>query len=159
MFVRAYVELPLPVERLAGALTDQPQRWLPGIAASSEEMGDKLLLQVGFPIDHHRLDRKVMLDLGAPVQTPGRTWLPITWRAAAQPSLFPDLEGELEVAPLGKELTQVGLSARYKPPFGMLGESLDRALLHRVAEATVRDFVERVAAGLVELSRARNGRF
>ena len=97
------------------------------------------------------------LDLGEPVQTPDRTWLPLTWRAVSRPGLFPHLEGELEVAPLGRQVTQVGLSARYKPPFGLLGESLDRVLLHRVAEATIRDFVERVAAGLVELSRASNG--
>ncbi len=58
------------------------------------------------------------------------------------------LDGELEVAPLGPNLTQVGLSASYKPPRGLLGASLDRALLHRVAEATVRDFVKRVAAVL-----------
>jgi len=157
MFVRACVELPLPVERLAGLLTHDPERWIPGLAASSEELGDGLLLQVGFPIDNHRLDRRVELDLGAPVQTPGRTWLPLTWRAVSKPGLFPHLEGELEVAPLGRQVTQVGLSARYKPPFGLIGESLDRALMHRVAEATIRDFVERVAAGLVELSRAGNG--
>jgi len=55
MFVRACVELPLPVERLAGLLTHDPERWIPGLAASSEELGDGLLLQVGFPIDNHRL--------------------------------------------------------------------------------------------------------
>ena len=40
------------------------------------------------------------------------------------------------------------MSGRYSPPFGSVGEALDRALLHRVAEATVRDFVERVAASI-----------
>ena len=72
--------------------------------------------------------------------------------------MYSRISGACAVAALGKDLTQVGLSARYTPPFGLLGASLDRALLHRVAEATVRDFVERVAAGLVALSRTGNGR-
>jgi predicted RNA-binding protein with PIN domain len=36
--------------------------------------------------------------------------------------------------------------ARYVPPAGRLGASVDRAVMYRVAEATVDDFVDRVAA-------------
>jgi hypothetical protein len=36
---------------------------------------------------------------------------------------------------------------------GPLGRAVDRALLHRVAEATLKDFLDRVAAILSELSR------
>jgi hypothetical protein len=46
-------------------------------------------------------------------------------------------------------------SARYQPPLGLLGSAADRALLHRVAEATIRDFVQRLAqAILIEASTA-----
>jgi hypothetical protein len=40
------------------------------------------------------------------------------------------------------------MSARYLPPWGALGSAVDRALLHRVAEATVKDFLDRVGAAL-----------
>jgi hypothetical protein len=40
------------------------------------------------------------------------------------------------------------LSASYVPPLGELGWRLDRALLHRVAESTVRSFLLRLAASL-----------
>ena len=148
MFLRAYVELKLPIAEVAAALLQTPADWIPRLASSAEEHGDQLLAEVGFPVSGRRVGKRVELEMGAPVRTPGRTWLPVTWRATGPYGIFPTLEGELEVAALGDHLTQLGLSARYKPPFGLVGESLDRALLHRVAEATIRDFVERVGAAL-----------
>ena len=44
--------------------------------------------------------------------------------------------------------TQLAMTARYTPPFGLLGRVADRGLLHRVAEATVKDFVDRVGEAL-----------
>ncbi len=148
MFLRSYVELNLPIADVEEALLHTPAEWIPGLASSAEERGDQLLGEVGFPVSGRQVGKQVEIELGAPVRTPGRTWLPITWRATGPRGIFPTLEGELEVAALGPHLTQLGLSARYKPPFGLVGESLDRALLHRVAEATIHDFVERVGVAL-----------
>ena len=39
---------------------------------------------------------------------------------------------------------QLAISARYDPPLGAVGRAIDRALLARVAEATVKDFLDRV---------------
>jgi len=36
------------------------------------------------------------------------------------------------------------MSARYVPPLGALGRVIDRAVLFRVAEATIKDFLDRV---------------
>jgi len=148
MFVRSYVELNLPITDVEGVLLRTPAEWVPGLAASAEERGHQLLCEVGFPVSRRQVGKRVEIELGSPVRTPGRTWLPITWRATGPHGIFPTLEGELEVAALGSHLTQLGLSARYKPPFGPIGDALDRALLHRVAEATIRDFVERVGAAV-----------
>ncbi len=153
MFVRSYVEVALPAAVLEAVLVRDPERWIPALAVQADEHARHLMIEVGFPVDHHRVGKRVQLDLGEPVHTQARTWLPLSWRATGAPGLFPALEGELEVAALGREMTQVGLSARYKPPFGLLGQSLDRVMLHRVAEATVRDFVQRVAGELERLGR------
>ena len=45
---------------------------------------------------------------------------------------------------LGEDRTQLAISARYRPPLGVVGRTVDRVLLHRVAEATVKDFLDRV---------------
>jgi uncharacterized membrane protein len=58
------------------------------------------------------------------------------------------LDAELEFASLGDELTQVSLSGRYQPPLGLVGRTIDKALLSRVAEATIKDFVDRLARAL-----------
>ena len=38
------------------------------------------------------------------------------------------------------------MAGSYRPPLGPLGEAVDRAVLRRVAAATIRSFVARVAA-------------
>jgi len=38
------------------------------------------------------------------------------------------------------------MAGSYRPPLGSLGQALDRAILHRVAAATIRRFVVQVAA-------------
>ncbi len=148
MFVRYYLELHLPAPIAVEALVRTPERWIPALASSADDHGHRLLMEVGFPVGPRRVGKRVAIDLGEPVRTAGRTWLPISWRATGPRELFPALEGELEVAPVGTNVTQLGLSARYEPPFGLLGKTLDRALLHRIAEATIRDFVERVRVAL-----------
>lgn len=152
MFLRAYVELTLPLAEVEEALLRTPAEWIPGLASSAEQHRDQLLAEVGFQISGFQVGKRVEIELGPPVRTPGRTWLPVTWWATGPSGIFPTLEGELEVAGLGPHLTQLGLSARYRPPFGLVGESINRTLLHRVAEATVRDFVERVAVALRQVA-------
>ena len=49
---------------------------------------------------------------------------------------------------MGSARTQLGLSANYEPPLGVLRKIADRALFHRVAEVTVKDFLERIGERL-----------
>ena len=107
-----------------------------------------MLAEVGFPVDGHRVSKNVEIDVGAPVASTGKTWIPITWRATGPTGLFPVLDAELEFASLGTELTQLSLSGRYQPPLGLVGKTIDRALLSRVAEATIKDFVDRLARAI-----------
>jgi hypothetical protein len=56
------------------------------------------------------------------------------------------MEAELTVAAMADSLTQVVFQGNYQPPLGSVGRMLDRALLSRFAEASVKDFVDRVIA-------------
>jgi hypothetical protein len=58
------------------------------------------------------------------------------------------LEGELMLASLGARLTQLSLNGRYQPPLGLVGRTIDKALLSRVAEATIKDFIDRLASAI-----------
>ena len=44
--------------------------------------------------------------------------------------------------------TLIRFRGNYRPPLGPLGEALDRAAFHRLAEGTVENFVERVVERL-----------
>ncbi len=153
MFLRAFVEIGLPAPAAARVLRRLPQTLVRSFAVEAIDHGHTVLAEVGFPVAGWRVGKQVELELGDPVETASRTWLPIWWKATGAATLFPSLEGELEAAPLGKNLTQIGLSARYKPPFGVVGSTLDRVLLHRIAEATIQDFLQRVAAAVESQSR------
>ncbi len=143
MFARYFVELPLEAERVEEALTQAPDRWLPGIAMDANHQGDRLMAEVGFG-DEVRIARQVSIELGSPVRMATKTVLPLRWTAAGVAGLFPSLDADLEIAPLGPARTQLAMSARYVPPLGVVGRAINRAVLFRVAEATLKDFLDRV---------------
>lgn len=142
----------MDVDQARDLLTRSPEAWLPGIAGSASERGERLLAEVGFG-DDPRVAKHVEIGFGTPISLATGTILPMHWVAAGPRGLFPDLNADLEVAPLGTHQTQLSMSARYVPPLGSLGRVIDRAVMHRVAEATLKDFIDRVAeAMLVEAS-------
>lgn len=149
MFIRYYLDLSLPFEEVEKGLLANPEVWLPGVAREAEDRGEQLLAEVGFSFDDaHRLSKEVHIELGPPHCTPGKTMLPLSWKATGPERLFPSLDADLEIAVLGRSRTQLSISARYRPPLGVVGKALDRVLLHRVAEATIKDFMEQVGTGI-----------
>ena len=74
--------------------------------------------------------------------------LPLTWEPDGLEGLLPRLDANLELGPLGEDRTQLAISARYRPPLGVLGQAIDRVLLHRMAEATLKDFLDRLGAAI-----------
>jgi hypothetical protein len=75
--------------------------------------------------------------------------LAIRWEAAGSGSgLFPVLDADVRLTPAGEHLTLLTLTGSYRPPFGRAGEAVDRAVMHRIAAATVRNFIATMAAVL-----------
>lgn len=148
MFVRYYLDLALPFPEVERAFLTDPAAWLPAVAQEADEQGDRLLGEVGFG-DDRRFEKKIEIRVGQPAHLSGTTLLPMTWKATRANGVFPSLEADLELAPMGPDRTQVSISARYRPPLGGVGRVLDRALMHRVAEATIKDFLDRVGQRLV----------
>ncbi|MDP9340761.1 MAG: hypothetical protein M3Q23_01360 [Actinomycetota bacterium] len=152
MFVRAFTDLPVPFGLAEESLLRSPQTWVPGLASDADARGERLLAEVGVGRPGRRINKQVEIDVGPSVRFPSKTVLQLSWRAVGPKGLFPELEGDLEIAPMGPTRSQVSLSARYVPPLGAAGKLVDRALLHRVAEATVQDFVHRTAETLEALA-------
>lgn len=75
--------------------------------------------------------------------------MPLKWSATGPTVLFPVMEADLEIAPLGAHQSQLSFSGSYDPPLGSVGRQLDRLLLHQLAEATVRALLKRLVSELL----------
>jgi hypothetical protein len=64
--------------------------------------------------------------------------------------MFPTMRARLTVFALTATETQLELEGTYDPPLGPIGDLLDAALGHRLAEASVQRFVAEVAGWLRE---------
>ena len=153
MFIRYFIEIPRPMAEVEPELLESPGSWSAGPARGAEARGEELLAEVGFGPPGARIGKRVELQFGEPIRLPSKTVLPMSWKPAGLEGLLPRLEADIEVGELGPERTQLSISARYTPPFGSFGRVLDRGLLHRVAEATVKDFLDR-AGQILSADRA-----
>lgn len=118
------------------------------MSASDEAYGEEVtgLMRVG-PTGFSRLVRVQFRDLPERGNSAG---LALRWEVAgAGGVLFPVLDADVELIRAGPQATWLTLAGAYRPPLGALGDALDRAILHRVANATIRGFLGRIAAGIV----------
>lgn len=92
--------------------------------------------------------KDVELEIGETVALENSTILPISWKAVGGEMLFPIMQADLVVEPLGQEVVKVTFRGSYEPPLGAVGRIIDRALLHRLAEVSVKNFLDRLAIAL-----------
>ncbi len=147
MFAEHLVLLPYGFSTVERALADPRHPWTVGLDGAG---GDELLARVGVRVVGVPVYKQVKLELGQPQLRIGanRMLMPVSWRTSGGPPLFPVLEGHLEVEGAGPEQTTLSLKANYQPPLGRLGRIADRTVLRGLAQATVKDFVERLAGEL-----------
>jgi hypothetical protein len=136
-------------------------------------VGDEVQLEVGFAVARERLrqlaDGGALLGssedaydhgtfglerVGVPglaklvrVQVRDLAWTEQSAGLAIGPGggLFPVLDADLTMAPAGERGTILTLAGAYRPPLGAMGAVLDRVILSRVANATIRAFLAQVA--------------
>jgi hypothetical protein len=60
--------------------------------------------------------------------------------------LFPVLDADITLTRAGEQATVLAVCGAYRPPLGSLGAELDRAIMHLVAEATIRAFARQIGA-------------
>jgi hypothetical protein len=64
--------------------------------------------------------------------------LALRWEATGPGGrLFPVLDADLSLTPAGQHSTRLSLAGVCRPPLTALGAGLDRAVVHKVADATV----------------------
>lgn len=151
MFVRYFVELRLPFEVAEGALLGAPTQWVASLADDAAAHGRTLPAETGAR-QRQLVREQVTVALGPVFRSCLRTVLAMTWRPADEGALWPALDADLELGALGTDRTQLSISARFQPDLDTAGRVLDRALLQRVAEATIKHFLDRVGQSIERLA-------
>ncbi len=91
---------------------------------------------------------KAVEDVPAKGLHSATTRIQLEWEAVKMPGLFPFMKAELSIYPLTSTETQLYLSGNYEPPLGVLGSLIDTVVGHRIAEASVHQFITDVAVYL-----------
>jgi len=78
----------------------------------------------------------------------------LTFHWATANPLLPDLHGDLRFRIAPDSPTQLVMTGAYSPPLGTVGRLLDRLLGERIALATGRALLERIAADMERQERA-----
>lgn len=118
--------------------------------ATARVVAVQLHARVG-PLD---VATEVKVEVGAALDTLSSAYgydvtvFPLAWRAVHTPNLFPRMKGKLSVFPISRDVTQLELEGTYDPPLGLIGDALDALAGHRVAEASVLQFLREVAGRL-----------
>jgi Rrf2 family protein len=128
---------------------DAGGNWLAPHLEAARADGEELVVRVG-PGGPGWFAKTVSVHLGDALAGDGVTVIPLTWEATGPSGLFPRLEGQLRVREVDAERTEVNFTGRYRPPLGRAGQALDDVVLARVARATIRSLLRRVAGALEE---------
>ena len=147
MFVQHSVHIGSPILAVSLALAKGSSEWFPHLEEPS-------VAAVGPRVAGIGIRKKVAVEFGEPVAAGSWTEVPISWKATSIHKLFPVMTGKIELAPVDGGNTRLTVSGMYEAPLGRLGKHLDDALMHTVAEGTVKDLAESIAERLDALIRS-----
>ena len=123
--------------------------WLRGASQAAYRDSIDHLARVGPLGDLPGASRLVRVQFVDPVYRDDSVTLGVRWEVSGVTGgLFPVLDANIRLTDEGSQSSRVVLTASYRPPLGAAGAGLDRLVLHKVATATIRAFVARVASAL-----------
>ena len=141
MLVRYFTSARAPHSHVEAVLSDL-EREMADSAEDAYREGESL---------HQRMEagsgvpaKEVLLNVGqARIRRDGLAF-PVTWRATGPTMLFPRMQADLVVSPIDEDSTSVVFEGTYEPPLGFVGGAFDRLVMNRLAEMTVKIWVDRV---------------
>ncbi len=148
MLIQDFVQVKAPYAAVRGRLGEPHPRWLADGATAAYAEGERLFLTISAAGGQLTVRKRVHIDLGAATSRGDGAVVPLSWWATGAECLFPTLDADLEIMPMGPDQVMLTLMGRYEPPLGSVGRVANRLVLHRVAEACVRSFLRRTAANL-----------
>ncbi len=150
--LRCYEYVNRPYEQVRDLLRGQPLELLQRATTSAASRARALVatLHVGVAgieigVDVRTNVQRIREEEKVPAMSPA-TILDLGWEASGAPWLFPVMHVQLSAWPLSSSETQIEIVGEYRPPLGVVGNAFDAAVGHRIAEASVKSFLENVVA-------------
>src|SRR5215469_3881411 len=147
MFARqeVTVDLDFPTAKARLALLMRGD-WLEGLSQDAYAEGLSGQVRVGPFGPVPGMSKLVEVRLLDPVPHEDVVVVPLRWEATGRMGrLFPVLDANLTLAGDGDGKAVLRFAGVYRPPLAAAGEELDQLVLHRVASATVRSLLNRLA--------------
>lgn len=148
MFIEDFVDVDEAFSVVEARLAADPAAQMTACADRAEEVGAEMVVRIGPNGVLAPARPRVRVRVGSWRPRGDAVVVPVEWESVRLRGLFPKLEGDLELAPLGEGRCRLTLSGNYSPPLGAVGAALDRRVLHKVAESTVRSFVTQLGERL-----------
>jgi hypothetical protein len=129
------------------------------ISASEDAYGEGVteLIRVGPLGSGPGMSKLVRVRFQDLTERGGSAGLAVRWEATGPGGgLFPALDANVTVSAVDERTAVLRLAGSYRPPLGTLGTALDAAILHRVATATIRTFLNDIAAAITHPSAGRS---
>lgn len=152
MQVSAQVTVAGEFDKLRDALVEGPANWMPGMYESPT--GKITQLEADSPLG--RLSRYALIRVGAASIGTKAVTVPLSWHSLQAEAAFPVFEGQLKLSRFPDSTNRLELRGSYEAPGGLIGKAADAAAIYAVAEATVQDFVERIASVLARNALGRS---
>jgi len=148
MFLKSHTELPVGFAMVCVGLARCPASTLVEVASDVQRRGRRMLVETGLGQFARGFDAPPQIEVGQHRSTDRIASLPFRlWAERGGRTLW-ELECSLDAAWLGPDRTYLALSGQYELPFAVLEGTVDRALVHRVAETGAQRFVEATAQRL-----------
>lgn len=151
-FISAHQKVIGEYAKLRDALLEGPANWMPGMYESATGKITQLEADTAFG----RLARYAWVKVANAQVEKEEVVVPITWHSLEGDALFPTFEGRLRLYRVPGGTNRLELDGHYAPPGGALGRAVDVAAMYAVAQATVEDFVERIAGVLARNALGRS---
>jgi len=147
MFAAEEVAVEVPFEVASARLTHLINKGaLQDPSQAAFDVGRAALLRVGPFGGMPGLSKLVRVLWQEPIRRGVTVTVPLRWEATgAAGELFPVLDADLILAQHGDDQVLLSLTGSYRPPLGRPGATLDRAIMHRIATATIQSLLRGVA--------------
>jgi hypothetical protein len=157
MLIQDFVQVKAPYSTVRDRLLEPTTRWLTDGATAAYAEGERVFLTMIATDGPMTIGKRIQVELGTPYARGEGSVVPLSWWATGAQRLFPTLDADLEIMPMGTHQVMLTLMGRYEPPLGAVGRAVDRLILHRITEACVRNFLHRAAANLEHPTQRQDG--